>query len=102
MTAMVLVVAALAVINLGFKAVGPALLGDHEFGVRTRAVLDALPAALLAGLITVDLLGAHWTAADWTAVPGLATVVLVRLRRAPHLVCIVAGVAVTAALRAIT
>jgi branched-subunit amino acid transport protein len=102
MTAMVLAVVVLAIVNIVFKAVGPALLGDHEFGARSRAVLDALPAALLAALITVDLLGARWAEADWTAVPGLLTIALIRLRHAPDLVCIVAGVAVTAALRALT
>ena len=102
MTAMYLAVAALAIINFAFKAAGPAILGDHEFGAGTQAVLSALPAALLAGLIAVDLLGPTWADADWTMIPGLLTVGLARIRRAPDLVCIVAGVAVTAALRALT
>jgi branched chain amino acid efflux pump len=102
MTAMYLAVAALAIINFAFKAAGPAILGNHEFGDRTHAVFNALPAALLAGLIAVDLLGPKWADADWTMVPGLAVVGIARTRRLPDLVCIVAGVAVTAGLRAIT
>jgi branched-subunit amino acid transport protein len=101
-TAMYLAVAALAIINFTFKAAGPAILGDREFGPGIQAVLTALPAALLAGLIAVDLLGPKWADADWTMVPGLLTVAIARILRAPDLVCIVAGVAVTAALRAIT
>jgi uncharacterized membrane protein len=102
MTTMYVAVAVLALINISFKAAGPAILGDHEFGARTRAVLDALPAALLAALIAVELLGAKWEDADWASAPGLATVAVARSLRAPHLVCIVAGVAVTAGLRALT
>jgi uncharacterized membrane protein len=99
--AMYVAVGTLALINFGFKAVGPAVLGDHEFSARTQAVLNALPAALLAGLIAVDLLGPKWADADWTMVPGLVVVGLVRSRRLPDLVCILAGVAVTAGLRAL-
>jgi branched-subunit amino acid transport protein len=102
MTAMYVAVAALAVINFVLKATGPAVLGDHEFSARTRAVFTAMPAALLAGLIAVDLLGPKWADADWTMVPGLVTVAIARAWRAPDLVCIVAGVAVTAGLRALT
>jgi len=99
MIAMWSAVAALAVINLVFKGAGPAILGDHQFGARTQTALDALPAALLAGLIAVDLLGPHWDNADWTMLPGLATAGVARTRGLPHLACILAGVAVTAALR---
>jgi uncharacterized membrane protein len=102
MIIMGLAVAALAIVNFTFKAAGPAILGDRQFTARTQAALDALPAALLAGLIAVDLLGQRWVNADWTVLPGLATVALVRTRHAPHLICILAGVAVTAALRAVS
>jgi branched-subunit amino acid transport protein len=101
MTTMYVAVAVLAVINFSFKAIGPAILGDHEFSPRTRAVLEALPVALLVGLIVVDLLGPKWGDADWTMVPGLLAVAIARLRHAPDLVCILAGVAVTAGLRAL-
>jgi branched-subunit amino acid transport protein len=101
MTSMYLAVAALALINFSFKAAGPAILGDREFGARTQTALNALPLALLAGLIVVDLLGPKWTDADWTVVPGLVTIAVARTRKLPDLVCILAGVAVTAALRAL-
>ena len=100
-TVMWVAVAALAVINLTLKGVGPALLGDHEFGPRTRGVLDALPAALLGALVTVELLGHRWATADWTVLPGLASMVAARLLKVPDLLCILTGIAVTAALRAL-
>jgi uncharacterized membrane protein len=99
---MSLAVAALAIINFTFKALGPAILQDHTFSARTQAALDALPVALLAGLITVDLLGPRWAEFDWTMIPGLATIGLVRLHHASPLLCILAGVAVTVALRALS
>jgi branched-subunit amino acid transport protein len=102
MTAMILAVAGLAVLNFAFKAVGPALIGDRAFPPRVQDVVDALPAALLAGLLVVDLVGDHWKDADWTMLPGLAAAGALAAARAPQLVCIIAGVAVTAAVRALT
>jgi uncharacterized membrane protein len=102
MTVMWVAVAALVVINLVLKGTGPALLGDHEFSPRTRAILDALPAAILAGLITVDLLGDRWAAADWTMLPGLGATVVAHRLKAPVLLSILVGLMVTAALRALT
>lgn len=102
MTTMWLTVAALAIINFTFKAAGPAILGDREFSAPVHAVLDTLPVALLSGLIAVDLLGPRWTDADPTMLPGLVTAGIARGRRAPDFVCILAGVVVTAGLRAMT
>jgi branched-subunit amino acid transport protein len=101
MIVMVVAVVVLAVVNFAFKALGPAVLGDREFPPRLRAAVDALPAALLAGLLMVDLLGPRWRDFDWTMLPGLAVALGLRLARRSHLVCIVAAVACTAALRAL-
>lgn len=92
-------VVVLAVINFTLKAAGPVVLRDRRFGDRTQATLDALPVALLAGLITVEFLGDRWAEADATLLPGLVTAAVARLCRAPDLICILAGVAVTAGLR---
>jgi branched-subunit amino acid transport protein len=100
-TGLIVAVVVLAVVNFGYKAVGPAILGDREFPPRIRAVVNALPAALLAGLLVVDLLGAHWRSFDWTLLPGLAVALGLRALRRSHLTCIVAAVAVTAAVRAL-
>jgi branched-subunit amino acid transport protein len=96
---MVIAVAALAVINILYKAAGPAILGEREFPARTRAVADALPVALLAALLAVDLLGYRWRDVDWTLLPGLAVALVLRARGRSHLTCIVVGVICTAAIR---
>ena len=101
MTGMVIAVVALALLNFAYKAAGPALIGDRAFPERVQAVVDALPAALLAGLLVVDLVGDRWKDADWTALPGLAVAGALALVRAPHLLCIAAGVLTTAAARAL-
>lgn len=98
---MTVAVLALALVNVAYKAAGPAILGDRQFPARLRAAVDALPAALLGGLLVVDLLGQGWRAFDWTVLPGLAVAVALRAARRSHLTCIVVGVAGTALLRAL-
>jgi uncharacterized membrane protein len=98
---MITAVVALALVNVLYKAAGPMHLGDRAFPPRTRAVADALPAALLAGLLLVDLLGLGWRDADGTLLPGLAVALILRARHQPHLTCLMAGVICTAALRAL-
>jgi uncharacterized membrane protein len=97
----ILAVAVLVVMNFVFKAAGPALMGDRTFPTRLRRIIDLLPPALIAGLVTVDLLGQRWADADWTVAPGLVVAVGMRLLRLPHLACIAAAVAVTAGVRAL-
>ena len=99
MTALVLAVIALAVINVVYKGVGPAVLGDRTFPPRIQAVVDALPAALLAGLIAVNLLGERWSSADATMVPGLAAAGITWWLRMPQLACVAVAVAVTILVR---
>jgi branched-subunit amino acid transport protein AzlD len=101
MITMIVAVAVLAVVNMAFKAAGPAVLGDQEFPPRTQLLVDALPAALLAGLLVVDVLGARWASFDATVLPGLAMAAGLRLAGRSHLVCIIGAVAGTAAVRAL-
>ncbi|MEV6930100.1 AzlD domain-containing protein [Dactylosporangium sp. NPDC051485] len=96
---MIVATVALAVLNALYKAVGPALLGGREFPPRLRAVADALPVVLLAGLLTVDVLGPGWRDFDWTVLPGLGVAIALRAVGRSHLTCIVAAVAGTAGLR---
>jgi branched-subunit amino acid transport protein len=100
MTTMIVAVLALTVINIAFNAAGPAVLGDQQFPPRTQSLTDALPAALLAGLLTVDILGAHWAGLDPTVLSGLAIAVGLRLAGRPHLICILGAVIGTATMRA--
>ncbi|MEK8108247.1 AzlD domain-containing protein [Micromonospora sp. M12] len=101
MTTMIVAVLALTVVNIAFKAAGPAVLGDQQFPPRTQSLVDALPAALLAGLLAVDILGARWTGLDPTVLPGLAVAVGLRLAGRPHLICILGAVVATATTRAL-
>lgn len=100
MTTMIVAVLTLAVVNIALKAAGPAVLGDQQFPPRTQSLVDALPAALLAGLIVVDILGTRWASLDPTVLPGLAAATVLRLAGRPHLLCIFGAVLVTAVLRA--
>jgi branched-subunit amino acid transport protein len=99
MTAMIVAVLALAAINILYKAVGPAVLGDRELPQAVRTAMGALPVAVLAALLVVDLLGHRWQDFDWTLLPGLAVAVGLRAWGRSHITCIVAGVAATAILR---
>ncbi|MFI5927316.1 AzlD domain-containing protein [Micromonospora sp. NPDC051543] len=99
---MIVAIVALAAINISFKAIGPAVLGDRLFPAPVQTAVDAMPAALLAGLLVIDLLGQYWQAFDWTLLPGLGLAVALRISGRPHLVCIVAAVAGTSALRVVT
>jgi uncharacterized membrane protein len=98
-TAIVVAIAVLAVLNFVFKAVGPVVLADQEFPPRAQAVVDAFSPALLAGLLVVGLLGQRWALFDWTALPGLLAAALAWRLRAPQLACIAVGVAVTVLVR---
>ncbi len=99
MTTMIVVVIALAAVNIAYKAVGPAVLGGRELPPAVRTAMGALPVAVLGALLVVDLLGHGWQDFDWTLLPGLGIAVGLRAWRRSHLTCIVAGVAATAALR---
>ena len=101
MILMAVAILALATINIVYKALGPAVLGDYTFPPRVQVAVDALPAALLAALIVVALLGAKWEHFDWTLLPGLAVALGLRACRRSHLVCIVAAIACTAIVRVI-
>jgi uncharacterized membrane protein len=99
MTGLVVAVVALAVINIVYKGIGPAVLGDRVFPPRIQEVIDALPAALLAGLVVVNLLGERWGAADATMLPGLAAASVAWWFRVAQLGCVVIAVVVTILVR---
>lgn len=98
MATLLVAVLTLAAINGAFKAVGPALLGQRRLPPR---LVEGLPAALLAGLLAIDLLGPGWREFDITVLCGLFVAVVVRAFNRPQLLCIAAGVLMTAALRAV-
>lgn len=92
-------VISLAVINATFKAIGPALIGNRQLPVQVRRLVALLPPALLAALLTSDVLGSQWSSLDWRLVLGLAAGVGAGLLRAPLLVSVGVAMACTVALR---
>ncbi|MFD3516398.1 AzlD domain-containing protein [Streptomyces sp. NPDC058657] len=94
-----LAIGAVAVLSFTCKAFGPALFGGRTLPPRAQAVIALTAPALLAGFITVDVLGPHWNTLDLTVIAGLAVVPLLLWRRAPLPVALIAAVAVTALLR---
>ncbi|MCW2746944.1 MAG: hypothetical protein JWP10_86 [Nocardioidaceae bacterium] len=101
-TTMLVAVFVLAFLNFCYKASGPVILGDRPLPPSFKALIDALPAALLAALITINLLGARWEHFDWRFMPGLAAAAALRLLGIAQIVCILVAVVGTAGLRALT
>lgn len=99
MNSIIIGIVALALINFAYKAAGPAILGDREPSPMVSDLITAMSPALLAGLVTVDLLGPRWKDFDWTMLPGLAAAAIAYRRGVPDLACVAAAVIVTALLR---
>lgn len=94
-------IGALAIINFVIKAAGPALLGDRPLPPRVSLVVHSLAPALLAGLLIVQLLGEGWRAFDWRLLPGLAAIGVLWMLGRSQIVCLIGGVLVTVAIRAL-
>lgn len=100
-TTLVVGIAALALINFGYKALGPAVLGDREPSPTVQELVISLSPALLAGLVVVELGGQRWAELDWTVLPPLAVAALAYLKGLPDLVCIGIAVGLVVGLRAL-
>ena len=87
------VIFSVALINVMFKALGPAILGGRELPRAARGVIAMLAPALLSALIMVEVAGEHWSTFDWTVVAGLGGAGSARLLRVPDLPAILCGVA---------
>lgn len=94
-----LIIGAIALLNFGFKAIGPAALGGRELSARTRSVIALVAPALLAGFVVVDVAGPGWAALDPAVLAGLGTVLVLRWYRVPMPMAILSSVMVTALLR---
>lgn len=95
---LVLVLAAGA---FGFKVLGLVIIGDRTLPPTLGRCLTLIPAALIAALVAKDTfsIGQHLQIDARVAGVGAATVAA--WRRAPLIVVIVIGAAVTAAVRAL-
>jgi branched-subunit amino acid transport protein len=94
-------VALTAVASFAIKAIAPAILGNRPLPSRARGVIALLAPALLAGLVISDLLGPHWSSANWPLPLGVLAAAATRTTGLPAPACIIAAVIVTAGARAI-
>ena len=86
----------------GFKVLGLVIIGDRTLPAVLERCLALIPAALIAALIVNDTfsIGRHLQIDARAA--GVGAAVLAAWRKAPLIVVIVLGAAVTAALRAVS
>lgn len=84
------------------KGIGPVALGGRELPPRVIGVIALMAPALLAALVVTSTfaVGDRWHVGANTAGVAVAGVILVR--KGPLLVAVLAAVAVTAGLRAVT
>lgn len=95
-------VIATAVVSFAIKAAGPAMLGSRLLPSWATGVIGLLAPALLAALVLSDVLGSGWASADGALALGVAAAAGTRATGAPTPVCVIAAIAVTAAMRAAT
>ncbi len=84
------------------KSAGPLLLGGRRLPTAVQAVVDLLPAALLASLAVVSTLGDGRTVVLDARVVGLVVAGVALWRRAPFVLVIVLASAATAVTRFVT
>lgn len=93
---------ALAATAYGFKVLGLVLVGDRKLPAMLDRCLALIPAALIAALVMKDTfsIGQHLQVDARAA--GVGAAVIAAWRKAPLILVIVIGAAVTAAIRAAT
>ncbi len=96
-----IVLIVLAVGTFALKSAGPVLLGDRRLPTRVQAVVDLLPAALLASLAIVSTLGDARSLVVDARIIGLLVAGVALWRKAPFVVVIVLASAATALTRLI-
>jgi branched-subunit amino acid transport protein len=92
-------VLAVTAANWVMKASGPLALGERRLPPRAVEVISLMASALLAGLIITNLGGAGWSDLNWQQVLGVGTAGLARALKAPMLLAVGCGMAITALLR---
>lgn len=99
MSAMLATVVVFAVLNFGLKAAGPVLLYEQQLPDRVEAVIEALPAALLAGMLVSAVVGERWQTLDPAILAGLSGAAVAWSLRAGQLVSVVVCLVITIVLR---
>lgn len=95
MTGMLATVIAFAFINYALKSAGPVLLMDRTTPARVDAIIEALPSALLTGMLVSSIAGAGWSALDPAVLAGLCAAAAVWALRAPQLMAVAVALLVT-------
>ena len=96
-----IVIAAVAIVNVAIKGVGPALIGGRKLPPPCVRVIALLPAAVLAALVVSDTIGGLQRVEVDAKTLGLAAAGVALALRASPLVAMGAAVAATATARAI-
>lgn len=95
-------IALLAVGAYAFKFTGLVLIGSRTLPLRFERCLALIPAAVISALIVKDTLTSGQDVVLDARAAGIAVAVLAAWRRAPLIVVIVVGAAVTALVRRVS
>ena len=99
MTAVWVVIAALALSTAALKLAGPLALGGRPLPERALTIVELLASALLAALVVVETFGKGRSLVLDARVLGAAFAVVAVTRRAPMIVVVLGAAAVTAVAR---
>jgi len=102
MTAIWLMIAALALATAVLKLVGPLALGGRPMRAGAFAIVEMLASALLAALVVVETFGHGRSLTVDARVLGVAFAAVALWRRAPMTVVVVGAAAVTALARLVS
>ena len=95
MSGMLTTVIAFALISYALKSAGPVLLMDRTAPERLDSVIEALPPALLTGMLVSSLAGERWSGLDPAVVAGLCAAAAMWSIRAPQLAAVAVALVVT-------
>jgi uncharacterized membrane protein len=98
-TAIWVVIAALALATAGLKLAGPLALGGRPLPAKAFNVVELLASALLAALVVVETFGKGHSLVVDARVLGAAFAAVAVARRAPMIVVVLGAAAVTALAR---
>jgi uncharacterized membrane protein len=99
MTTMVGAVLIFAVLNYALKAAGPVMLMGHNLSDRMGTIIEALPSALLTGMLVSSIVGQRGAEVDPTVLAGLGCGTLAWFCKAPHILSVTVSVVVVIAIR---
>ena len=99
MTAVWVVIAALALATAALKLAGPVVLGGRPLNPKALNIVELLASALLAALVVVETFGNGRSLTLDARVLGAAFAVIAVSRRAPMIVVVLGAAGVTAVAR---